>query len=277
MITTAAGIMFMEPGGTVLMLRRGPGGDHSGEWCFPGGTTEGAETPEQTAERETIEELGFLPEGEKSILTRRIAEDVDYTTFFQRVPETFVPTINGEHTAFMWASPQSLLEGEPPTARMDTAGPHIPPGIRLEYYELLPGRENEAGYFEADGKFGDGGPGVLAVARKIRTGAGDRLLAEPARVLAHESGHALDHAMGAPSHELELPAPGERETAWEAIGARYYLATPEEFWAEAHAIGHGPEDAMYFGGMSKQRALGLFREEIATVLGAIATWENSSG
>lgn len=111
-VTRAAGIMFMEPGGTVLMLRRGPGGDHPLEWCFPGGTTEGDETSEQTAERETIEELGFLPDGEKSMLTRRIAEGVDYTTFLQPVAESFIPVINGEHTAFLWASPESLLADE---------------------------------------------------------------------------------------------------------------------------------------------------------------------
>jgi hypothetical protein len=100
------------------------------------------------------------------------------------------------------------------------------------------------------------------------------LLAEPARVLAHEAGHAIDHAMGSPSSRLVLPAPGARETAWETVGLRYYL-DPDEFWAEAYATHAGPPDAMYFGGMSRERALALFGVEIHGILGAIESWKNS--
>jgi 8-oxo-dGTP pyrophosphatase MutT (NUDIX family) len=35
--TKAAGILFVTPDRQALFLKRGPGGDHPGEWCFPGG------------------------------------------------------------------------------------------------------------------------------------------------------------------------------------------------------------------------------------------------
>jgi hypothetical protein len=98
---------------------------------------------------------------------------------------------------------------------------------------------------------------------------------QPGRVLAHEAGHAIDHAMGALSKSLAVPAPGERETPWEAIGAHYYLADADEFWAEACAIEHGPDDAMYFGGMSKARARELFGAEIGEVLTMVRQWRAS--
>jgi 8-oxo-dGTP pyrophosphatase MutT (NUDIX family) len=124
----AAGIMFVTDDGETLLLKRGPGGDWPGAWCFPGGEAKEGETLEETAERETIEELGFLPKGEKRVWTRRISnnqlpdfqtqvdpmpeeklnpvppfgEPVDYTTFVQRVKEHFEPELNGEHTGFAW-------------------------------------------------------------------------------------------------------------------------------------------------------------------------------
>jgi len=118
----AAGILFLAPDNTALFLKRGPGGDHPGEWCWPGGTTEGDETPEQTAVREAIEECGAIPDGLRTEWTRSInafagastdvpqpapmdpaSVQVDFTTFLQRVDKQFIPTVNGEHTGYAWA------------------------------------------------------------------------------------------------------------------------------------------------------------------------------
>ena len=122
-----AGILFMTAGGQVLFLKRGPGGDMPGAWCFPGGTTEGDETAEQTAIRETTEEIGSLPDGERAELTRSVSgtssapvevidtaipgsdiapipgPQIDFTTFVQKIDAPFEPTINGEHVGFAWA------------------------------------------------------------------------------------------------------------------------------------------------------------------------------
>ena len=137
--TTAAGIMFLTADGEVLFLKRGDGGDFPGAFCFPGGHGEGDETPEQTAEREAIEELGFLPEGERAVLTRSVTPTApapippagpaevavpldivptDYTTFIQRVPERFEPKINGEHTGFAWCRPDAPPEPLHPGCRI---------------------------------------------------------------------------------------------------------------------------------------------------------------
>src|ERR1017187_169908 len=69
----AAGIMFVSPQGNSLFLKRGPDADYPGYWCFPGGTTEGDETAEQTAIRECIEEIGFLPKGARTLHARQIS------------------------------------------------------------------------------------------------------------------------------------------------------------------------------------------------------------
>lgn len=126
MIIKAAGILFLTPERKALFLKRGPGGDHPGEWCFPGGTAEDGETAEQTAIREAIEECGKIPDGKRSLLTRAMTDlimastqmpagvapeapvgevqnQVDFSTFLQRVDKEFSPTVNGEHTGYAWA------------------------------------------------------------------------------------------------------------------------------------------------------------------------------
>ena len=129
----AAGIMFLTDAGETLLLKRGPGGDWPGAWCFPGGTVEDGEATEQAAIRECKEELGFCPDGERRVWTRRISdnamdplsnapgEPVDYTTFVQRVSDRFDPKLNGEHTAFAWGKANTPPEPLHPGARVSLA------------------------------------------------------------------------------------------------------------------------------------------------------------
>lgn len=105
----AAGVLFLDPEGCALFLKRGADGDHPGEWCFPGGKIEDGETVEAAAVRECIEEIGSLPEGVRTVLARRIApadivtaDSVDFTTFQQKVAR-FEPILNDEHVGFAWA------------------------------------------------------------------------------------------------------------------------------------------------------------------------------
>jgi len=125
----AAGILFITQDRKALYLKRGPGGDYPGFWCFPGGHIEGDETELEAAEREAIEECGKIPAGPRAEWTRQIrprdptplapaplngsvallpgeaapGEEVDFTTFIQRVKEEFTPTVNGEHVGWAWA------------------------------------------------------------------------------------------------------------------------------------------------------------------------------
>lgn len=119
-----AGILFLTPERKALFLKRGPGGDAPGAWCFPGGTLEEGETLEQCAKREAKEELGAYPKGNLLTHTRcilpintlqppatgsgnpavMINDLVDFTTFAQKVDGEFAPELNGEHTGWAWAS-----------------------------------------------------------------------------------------------------------------------------------------------------------------------------
>jgi 8-oxo-dGTP pyrophosphatase MutT (NUDIX family) len=147
-MSKAAGILFTTPQGTALFLRRtATAHDFPGHWDFPGGGQENAETAEQTAEREAIEEIGFMPKGDLIFHTRTPGSmpkgvagigaspvlpvqagaptaspslvpdqpDVDFTTFLQRVDAEFTPELNPEHDGWAWAPigspPQPLHPG----------------------------------------------------------------------------------------------------------------------------------------------------------------------
>src|SRR5208282_6022619 len=102
----AAGILFLAPNKRALFLKRGPGGDAPGTWCFPGGKLEGDETPLEGAMREATEEVGFLVEGNKDYHTRTVSTDTDpveFTTFLQRVSGEFKPSKDDEHVGYAWA------------------------------------------------------------------------------------------------------------------------------------------------------------------------------
>lgn len=154
--------MFLAESGQVLLLRRGDGGDYPGHWCFPGGRLEDGESTIQAARREAIEECGLLPPGEPVYLTRQISSDagradqVDFTTFLQRVREPFIPTLNDEHTAFTWVDVASLAPADapsPPEALM------IHPGVaiavaRLSMNELDVARAIAAGLLTSPQQLG---------------------------------------------------------------------------------------------------------------------------
>lgn len=149
-MSKGAGILFVSTNGNALFLRRtATAPDCPGCWDFPGGGQEGDETAEQTAIRETREEIGSVPDGVRVPHTRTrsgstlgvagpgappvafpvdggaptaspptvpsVTPDVDFTTFLQRVTNEFVPELNDEHDGFCWspigAPPEPLHPG----------------------------------------------------------------------------------------------------------------------------------------------------------------------
>jgi 8-oxo-dGTP pyrophosphatase MutT (NUDIX family) len=96
-VIEAAGILFLSDVGRILFIKR----SDTGEWAIPGGKIEFDETPEQAAIRECEEEIGIVPMSPLALLWRRMTEQVDFTTYLQNIAE-FIPTLNEEHTAFMW-------------------------------------------------------------------------------------------------------------------------------------------------------------------------------
>lgn len=128
-MSRASGILFVSLSKKALFLRRTSTAlDFPEHWCFPAGGQEGDETAQQTAIRETREEIGFLPEGERILLTRTASPrnrvglgtpvagsfpvpppdaapmpDVDFSTFLQKVTNEFTPELNDEHDGWCWA------------------------------------------------------------------------------------------------------------------------------------------------------------------------------
>lgn len=103
----AAGILFIDSSGEILLLKRSRDSDHPREWCLPGGGIQEGETPEQAALREFQEECGNKYTGELSQISNTDDGNVDYTTFVAHV-EKFIPKLNDEHTAFMWCDADDI-------------------------------------------------------------------------------------------------------------------------------------------------------------------------
>lgn len=117
-------MMFVTPDDKVLLMRRvakaEQDGDIPGVWAFPGGGLEGEETAEEAARREIREETGLAYDGTLKLWTRRIRDEVDFTTFLARADEPFVPTLNEEHDNYGWF---------PRVAALDMGSLH--PGCRI--------------------------------------------------------------------------------------------------------------------------------------------------
>jgi 8-oxo-dGTP pyrophosphatase MutT (NUDIX family) len=102
----AAGIVFISSDkGTVLLLRRVPGGD----WDYPGGKLKAGESPQQAAIREAWEEVGFRCGHSGRFLCRRVKDGVEYSTFAYPIDGEFVPRLSREHSAWAWVRPKDVL------------------------------------------------------------------------------------------------------------------------------------------------------------------------
>ena len=103
--------MLRAPTGRVLFLKRsGSARDHPGEWCCPGGSIEGGETPAEAARRETIEETGYAPG-----YAEPCDEHEGFATYQLNIGEEFKPVLSDEHDEYQWAAidapPQPLHPG----------------------------------------------------------------------------------------------------------------------------------------------------------------------
>lgn len=117
-----AGIAFETPQGEFLFLKRSGDGDHAGEWCLPGGAVEDGETAEDAAVRESMEEIGALPYGERRPMAQTACDGVEFTTFHQPILGAFKPRLNGEHSEHRWAKPGQAPEPLHPGVRKALGG-----------------------------------------------------------------------------------------------------------------------------------------------------------
>jgi len=154
-----AGVQFRTPLGKMLFLRRSKTAqDHPGTWAWPGGGREGDETPQETARRETEEEIGHAPKEEFYNVDHEKDDEKSFTTFGQSVPDVFEPKLNDEHDAYDWRG-------------LDELPSPLHPGVArtLEKMKALRATDcdltNDAAFAEEDhprdddGKFGSGGSG----------------------------------------------------------------------------------------------------------------------
>jgi 8-oxo-dGTP pyrophosphatase MutT (NUDIX family) len=101
-----AAVMYVEPDGRVLFLKRGAG-EHAGHWDLPGGNAEDGENPEETAAREAKEESGIEPKNLKLVDKGPPLDGANkgyFATFASKTPR-FIPKISGEHRDHLWADP----------------------------------------------------------------------------------------------------------------------------------------------------------------------------
>ena len=98
-LVKAAGVLTIADG-NVLFLRRGPDGDHPGEWAVAGGKVEDGESPEDAARRETFEETGYEPHKLIELGTTNDGS-VEFTTFYHEC-RPFEVKLSDESTEFAW-------------------------------------------------------------------------------------------------------------------------------------------------------------------------------
>lgn len=99
----ASGFIFSYEG-SILLLKR----TQDGMWGFPGGHIEPDEDELTSAKRECVEEMGVYPEGNILWSVRQKTETCDYTTFYSKLSEPFIPVLNDEHSEYGWFKPDDL-------------------------------------------------------------------------------------------------------------------------------------------------------------------------
>jgi len=103
MKNNSAGVFFyaVNTNRFLYLLRNDP--KNIGNWGIPGGKVEENETLLEGVERECLEEINFFPTNAKLIpIQKFVNKTFIYHTFFCKVSEEFVPTLNEEHCGYSW-------------------------------------------------------------------------------------------------------------------------------------------------------------------------------
>jgi len=100
-----AGFVFFTPENKILMLQK-----HNKKWSLVGGHREKGEIPLQTAQRESKEEIGFLPKGQivDFIKYKRTETNTWGFSFIMKVKETFRVSLSNEHRDYKWINLHNL-------------------------------------------------------------------------------------------------------------------------------------------------------------------------
>ncbi len=100
-----AGFVFLTPDQKILMLQK-----PNKKWSLVGGHKDKKETPLQTAQRETREEIGFLPKGQivDFIKYKKTETNTWGFSFIMKVKEPFRVSLSKEHVDYKWINLHNL-------------------------------------------------------------------------------------------------------------------------------------------------------------------------
>lgn len=110
----AASVAFFTPQNKVLFVKRSASEENWADtWSWPGGKVDEGEGEYDAVRRECEEELGHCPEDDGQwikVETKRTPFGWDHTTFACPVEDEFEPTLNSEHSAYLWRGLNELPE-----------------------------------------------------------------------------------------------------------------------------------------------------------------------
>lgn len=113
----AAGVIFENEDGQILVLRRHPKDPEGATWGLVGGKIEPGESKETAVVRETQEEIGHVIDAHtlqflKTYHWERDDMDITFEVFKLSTPSDAVTLEieQHEHTEYMWESPEELYK-----------------------------------------------------------------------------------------------------------------------------------------------------------------------
>lgn len=102
----ACGALFVTPRSkTALLNLRANHKTHRSEWSLFGGMIDNGETPKQALDRECMEEMGFMPDVQKTYpfdIYESRDKSFRYYTFVCVVENEFLPILNHESAGYAW-------------------------------------------------------------------------------------------------------------------------------------------------------------------------------
>jgi 8-oxo-dGTP diphosphatase len=104
--------VIIDPAGRMLVVRRSQGDPRfPGTWDLPGGRQEPGESIEETAIRETQEEVGISQKNPPLLFATsdiRNGESKSWLFYLMKVPADVGIKLSYEHDAYKWIRPQDL-------------------------------------------------------------------------------------------------------------------------------------------------------------------------
>ena len=102
----SAGVFFYASSTNRFLFLLRNDSKNPSNWGIPGGKVEKGETLIEGIERECTEEIGFFPSTAKLVpIQKFINHSFTYHTFFCKVENEFMPTLNDEHSGYCWVDP----------------------------------------------------------------------------------------------------------------------------------------------------------------------------